>query len=377
MGKAIIFASNKKQTNMKKKSLLLTTLAILGLTTATMGQNAPSYVPTNGLVGWWPFNGNANDESGNGNNGTVNGATLTADRFGNANKAYSFDGVDDLIRISHQNQLNLMGDFTASIWFYISSIPTTNNNHMFLTKRDDNGTCCSPNVPFGFFITYQVSLAPLNFKMPVCAFANSGSYNFSASDSIISINTWSHLVFTYSLDTLKMFLNNTLINIEHFPNPSRAANTSDLLIGSVNRELGAEWMNGILDDIAIWNRALNPQEITDLYNGNICYQTITVTDTLLINMGIVTYNPVTYNNAIKIFPNPTNDHITIDYGNFTQMNGYQLRIENSLGQEVFQTSISQQSDYLNLNTWGGNGLYFVHIVDPQGNTIDIRKIVLQ
>ncbi len=51
----------------------------------------PTYVPTTGLVGWWPFNGNANDESGNGNNGTVNGAILTSDRFGIANKAYSFD----------------------------------------------------------------------------------------------------------------------------------------------------------------------------------------------------------------------------------------------------------------------------------------------
>ena len=53
-------------------------------------QNVPSYVPTNGLVGWWPFNGNANDESGNGNDGTNNGATLTTDRFGNANSAYDF-----------------------------------------------------------------------------------------------------------------------------------------------------------------------------------------------------------------------------------------------------------------------------------------------
>jgi len=47
-----------------------------------------------GLVAYYPFNGNANDESGNGNNGTVNGATLTSDRFGNANSAYSFDGVN-------------------------------------------------------------------------------------------------------------------------------------------------------------------------------------------------------------------------------------------------------------------------------------------
>jgi hypothetical protein len=54
-------------------------------------QNVPNYVPTNGLVGWWPFNGNANDLSGNGNNGVVNGATLTTDRFGYANKAYDFN----------------------------------------------------------------------------------------------------------------------------------------------------------------------------------------------------------------------------------------------------------------------------------------------
>jgi hypothetical protein len=80
---------------------------------------------------------------------------------------------------------------------------------------------------------------------------------------------------------------------------------------------------------------------------------------------------------LSIYPNPASTHITIDYGNFSIMNGYQLVIENSLGQQVFQTTINQQSDYLSLATWGGNGLYFVHIIDTQGNTIDIRKIVLQ
>jgi hypothetical protein len=59
---------------MKIKNLLLTTVAIFGLVSISNGQ-VPSYISTNGLVGWWPFNGNANDESGNGNgnNGTVNG----------------------------------------------------------------------------------------------------------------------------------------------------------------------------------------------------------------------------------------------------------------------------------------------------------------
>ena len=56
-----------------------------------MPQNVPNYVPTNGLVGWWPFNGNANDESLNGNNGMVSGASLMNDRNGVANSSYSFD----------------------------------------------------------------------------------------------------------------------------------------------------------------------------------------------------------------------------------------------------------------------------------------------
>jgi len=57
----------------------------------------PPPPPTNGLVAWYPLNGNANDASGHGNHGTVNGATLISDRFGNTNSAYNFDGVSSEI----------------------------------------------------------------------------------------------------------------------------------------------------------------------------------------------------------------------------------------------------------------------------------------
>ena len=70
--------------------------AIFGFAIITSAQ-VPFYVPTSGLVGYWPFNSNANDESGNGNNGTVNGATFTNDINGNSNSAYSFDGINDNI----------------------------------------------------------------------------------------------------------------------------------------------------------------------------------------------------------------------------------------------------------------------------------------
>ncbi|MFM7758107.1 MAG: hypothetical protein ACKO6J_04150, partial [Crocinitomicaceae bacterium] len=104
---------------MKKRSLLLSVVAAFGFTIASWAQ-VPNYVPTNGLVGWWPFNGNANDESGNGNNGTVNGATLTTDRFVNINAAYNFNGTSDFISVMDNSSLDLLtNQYTLSVWFKI------------------------------------------------------------------------------------------------------------------------------------------------------------------------------------------------------------------------------------------------------------------
>jgi len=105
---------------------------------------------------------------------------------------------------------------------------------------------------------------------------------------------------------------------------------------------------------------------------------ITVTDTLIINANLTSYNPVTFANTIKVFPNPTNDHITIDFGsNYSTMTGYTLKITNSLSQTVYTTSINTQQTNVDLSTWTGNGIYFVHLIDAQSNTIDIKKIVIQ
>ena len=79
------------------KTLLLSLVLLLSFTSLAQ---PPAYVPTDSLVGWWGFNGNANDESVNTNNGTVNGATLTTDRFGNANSAFDFSGSSNYIIIN-------------------------------------------------------------------------------------------------------------------------------------------------------------------------------------------------------------------------------------------------------------------------------------
>ena len=103
----------------------------------------------------------------------------------------------------------------------------------------------------------------------------------------------------------------------------------------------------------------------------------TVTDTLIINATITGINPPNNLNTLKVFPNPANTHITIDYGNFNAMSGYTLNIVNSVGQTVFTTPINQQTSYIDLSTWTGNGIYFVQLIDPQNNTIENRKIVIQ
>jgi hypothetical protein len=368
---------------MKIESILMTIAVTIGLTAETMAQNVPSYLPTNGLVGWWPFNGNANDESGNGNNGTVNGAMLTTDRFGNANRAYSFNGISDNIIL---NSLNI-SDLSVIIWFEKSSTLNTNpnNGHPPIgAELIGQGTQHQPNVTYSDF---AFGLSSYGSSTEYFSFENSDLNNFTWTDyqlgSTQSLSSnWNCAVFTIQDSTIQLFINGQLTTSQILANAIFHSG-APLSIGarSVFQPFSgvgtSNFFSGNIDDIGIWNRALTQQEITDLYNGNICYQTITVTDTLLINMGITGYNPVTYNNTIKIFPNPTNDHITIDYGNFASLSGYQLKIINSLSQNVFQTNITQQSDYLNLTTWGGNGLYFVQIIDQQGNIIDIRKIVLQ
>jgi len=114
----------------------------------------------------------------------------------------------------------------------------------------------------------------------------------------------------------------------------------------------------------------------EVYQG---YNNFSITILQLLNIycSISGINPPNNLNTLKVFPNPASTHITIDYGNFNDMSGYTLTIVNSIGQTVFTTPINQQTSYIDLSTWTGNGIYFVQLIDPQNNTIENRKIVIQ
>ena len=312
---------------MKKKLLILFLIGI-----NVLAAQVPSYVPSDGLIGYWPFNGNANNENGNGNNGTVNGATLIADRFGSLNSSYSFNGTSSTIDYSNQiipsNQ-----SFTISIWTFV------NNNDLQ-----------------EFF---HQNVWPNAFYLGI----NNGNLrcgdNWQDTGVSIENNSWIHLVIVRNFQNNVTIYKNGIVVATKSSDISLGGNPTDPLILGRQYPTNTEFLNGNLDDIGIWNRAITQEEITGLYNA------------------VLSTNNVTKTNAISIYPNPASDHITIDCGNLANVSGYQIKIVNTLGQEVFSGAMNTQQYVVPLNTWGGAGMYFVKIYDASANLLNTKKIILQ
>jgi len=246
---------------MKKLILLFSVL----FTTMSFAQ-VPSYVPANGLVGWWPFNGNANDESGNGNNGVLIAPVLANDRFLNANSAYTFDGIDDYIDAGTSPNLYFSSGVSISAW-----VNTNNVGYKIAEKQQDS----PPYFIYQYFIhgTGQVSVG-LRID------ASNSAYTFS--NELISLNQWSHVVFSWQKD-INGGLCRIYINGQEATYSTQTPLNGDIaILSSLSTKFGAdiyppllEAPDGILDDIGIWNRALTDCEIQNLYTSTNPTNTIT------------------------------------------------------------------------------------------------------
>ena len=233
------------------RSVRLNADSILGSTPLSSCAPLPANLQ-NGLVGYWPFCGNANDASGNGNNGTVNGATLTTDRFGNTNKAYNFDGVDDFININNSNSLNPTSQITISAWVNTSAYNSSNAS-MVVNKGWDQG----PG-------HYDLLVFSSNNKSRFVI----GNNIFVESSSTVNINQWTLITASIDSLTMKIYVNGILENtVTQNNNNSFGTNTDPLYIGKHDYLNHPYFFNGIIDDIGIWNRALSPQEIQQLYTS--------------------------------------------------------------------------------------------------------------
>jgi len=234
----------------------------------------PAYVPSEGLISWYPFNGNANDESGSGNNGTLSGATLDLDRFGNLNSSFSFNGSTDYIAFnlgSIENKLPANSASTSSVW---------------IKTEDLQGPIISLQGTGGY--TYNLHIGTLSDVVK-----SSGDYGMMIRDNCCGIgnykwgsnvvnNNWHMITIVRSSNgTLKLYKDGVLdatgnsgSSGELIFTPTKMAFGADLdwIIlskegcGSCNT-VDDQYFEGLLDDVGIWNRALTETEIIELYSG--------------------------------------------------------------------------------------------------------------
>jgi len=389
----------------------LTLIASIIIATSTFAQ-VPNYVPTNGLVGWWPFNGNANDESGNGNNGTVNGATLVTDRNLNPNSAYFFNHTDEI---------------STSFSFISNDSPRTFSfwmKNQFSTKQISpiwyGGNTASPLIGSAFNIVFNrneqsdpCNCWPTTFE----GIGISADWIYILQEAVVGDNQWHNWVIvtenlSATFEQIKYYRDGVLLSnnlVFNFNN-----NGSNLINTTNQNPLKFGRSNGVstnpdkaptefLDDIGIWNRALTACEIKNLYNGEVpnssqtqtaldtytwpvnnqtYTQSGTYSDTLVNAAGcdsIVTlnltlnYTGINENNSslLVISPNPTTGSFSLhgleQLGTITS-----LRIMDNNG-KIVQVLDPKATQFAcsTLKT----GVYFLEVTGVKTN--DIVKLVIQ
>lgn len=243
------------------KKTIYTLIAMIGFANFTMAQ-VPSYVPTNGLVAWYPFSGNANDASGNGNNGSVTSATLSTNRKNNNNSAYSFNGNLNYISMPQGSisNLNLTSNLSLSAWY------NCNINNVPLIAFMDNVTGTG-----GYGLSIGVK-APNKISF----FTGNNTWYGTKSNNQIDGN-WHNLTITLNSGSLIIYFDGVVDTSYNGVQPPISWNGLRTLgIGNSTNglQLNGLYLNGKLDDIGIWNRALTQSEIMALYTAVDCSDSI-------------------------------------------------------------------------------------------------------
>jgi len=243
-----------------------TSLAAAVFSVAMLGATSVSATTLNdGLLAWYPFNGNAADETGNGNDGTVTNAALANDRNGNANSAYEFNGADSVIDIGAGVKPAL--PHTISLWFETDVDGFT---PLFRNDRVDGGS-----FRHGSFLAQTVDRQLQIVSFSGFSVIGTRYSQISPVDSY-EFGEW----------TMVTAVNDTRGNQRLFINGSEVATTAGTGTGSGftyssasgaighvdptgnnNSGFARTSFDGSIDDVGVWDRILTDAEVLDLYNG--------------------------------------------------------------------------------------------------------------
>ena len=214
-----------------------------------------------GLVAYYPFNGNANDASGNGNNPIFNNATPTSDRFGNPNSAYSFNGTDNYIRIPNSSSLNSSNQISICAWVKVEGFyqGTCHGNNVVMKGNADYQT---GNYKIRFDDSYFTNGQNCSSSNPDVNHETFFGLNSSPSSTAPFIQTgqWYSVVYTCDGVTAKTYVNCELTGSGP-ANGITFTNSDDLFLGSLDNAQFPYWFNGVMDEVRIYNRPINEDEI--------------------------------------------------------------------------------------------------------------------
>lgn len=283
------------------------------------------------LIAYYPFNGNAQDESGNGFHASeILGATLTDDKDGNPQSAYAFDGINDKIIIPNIG-VNLAQDFTITYWFQPNDLDTRQwlfgNRHTF-TGVDGNG------------LESDIFENEVRFFWP-------GQQDLSYE---LTSTEWQFVAYTKEDNLYRLFYNGQLI--DGYANASSPNNNNPWRIGAhYNQDGWGAHFNGKMDEIRVYGRALSSDEIEDLFSG--------ITGFLNKKDNLENY---------YLYPNPGNSIFQIYNPEKQELT---VKVHNQVGQIVFEDKCIEK---INFNV-DSTGIYFVYFFDNKGKLLYVQKLL--
>ncbi len=310
-------------------SLMFMSITLMGYS------QLPSYVPTNGLKGFWPFCGNANDVSGNNNNGTVNGAILTTDRFNIPANSYQFNGTSDFISTT---MTGVLGNNPRAVSFWART--TNSNSTMCGVSWGDEQS--NPNYGVRWECAFNYANTGVTIIGSDCAITYS-------SPSPVNDNNWHHYVYQYNVGidftSVQVYqdavLLSTVLSTHNSNAPINTSNNWSVNFGRIPYFI-PHYFDGSIDEIGIWNRILNISEIQQLFMGNgRC-------NDIVNNINGVLLNQI----QVDIYPNPNSGSFTI-----VGKESMQIKIVNTLGQIIIEKNINANNGIKIENLTPG--IYFV------------------
>jgi len=316
--------------------------------------------PTNGLVAYYPFNGNADDESGNGNDGTIIGnPQFVNDRFGNSYSALSFDGIDDAVEVSNSPSFP-NEDISFCYWI------NRNGNSEF-----DGEVYIHKFFSFKSFIEDTSKKFHSGFSIDIFGYEATIMFD-SGNFRIVNINEWIFHAFTYDysndIHTLNVYVNDSLVNSTNgsFTGSFLTTSTHKMYLG--RDHYNSDFIAGYFDDIRIYDRALSEQEIYTIYNA-------------ITSVNEITHHLPSRFSLNQNYPNPFNPSTTINY-QIPKSSFVTVKVIDVLGKEIAnlvneERTVGNYEVEFSTNSRGSDltsGMYFYRI--QAGSFIETKKMVL-